>query len=69
MGMLSFFSNWLFALVILALGAIWFFYSLLFFKRAADYYKSELDDRTSKHEHMTELLAKLDQLVDVLKVK
>ena len=69
MGMLNFFGNWLFALVILALGLVWFFYSLLFFKRAADYYKSELDDRAKKQEQMSELLAKFDQLVDVLKVK
>jgi uncharacterized membrane protein len=59
----------LFMLVILALCVVWFYYSVRFFKQATDYYQSELNDRTRKQEQMSELLAKFDQLVDVLKVK
>jgi prefoldin subunit 5 len=69
MGILSFISNWLFLLVIFAVGLVCFIYVLRFFKKATEYYQSELNDRTTKHEQMNELLAKLDQLVDVLKVK
>lgn len=44
-------------------------YGIKFFKKAAEYYQSELDNRAKKDAQMLELLAKFDQLVDVLKVK
>ncbi len=54
-------------LALLSLGAmacgIWFFV------RGAQYFQSKLDERQARKDHMSELLAKLDQLVDVLKVK
>jgi len=59
----------LFSLVLLGLGLAWVLYSISFFKKASEYYQSELNDRARKHEQMSELLAKFDQLVDVLKVK
>jgi len=59
----------LFMLVMLALWVVWFYFSVRFFKQATEYYQSELNDRTKKQEQMSELLAKFDQLVDVLKVK
>jgi len=59
----------LFMLVMLALWVVWFYFSVRFFKQATEYYQSELNDRIRKQEQMSELLAKFDQLVDVLKVK
>jgi adenosine deaminase len=59
----------LFMLLVLGLGIVWFYFSLRFFKQATEYYQSELNDRAKKQEQMSELLAKFDQLVDVLKVK
>jgi uncharacterized membrane protein len=59
----------LFMLVMMALWVVWFYFSVRFFKQATEYYQSELNDRTRKQEQMGELLAKFDQLVDVLKVK
>lgn len=44
-------------------------YGIKFFKKAAEYYQTELDNRQKKDAQMQELLAKFDQLVDVLKVK
>lgn len=59
----------LFMLLMLGLWIVWFYYSVRFFKQATEYYQSELNDRAKKQEQMSELLAKFDQLVDVLKVK
>ncbi|MDQ7798844.1 MAG: hypothetical protein RDU76_07885 [Candidatus Edwardsbacteria bacterium] len=59
----------LFMLLVLGLGIVWFYFSLRFFKQATEYYQAELNDRAKKQEQMGELLAKFDQLVDVLKVK
>ena len=59
----------LFMLLMMALWVVWFYFSVRFFKQATEYYQSELNDRTRKQEQMGELLAKFDQLVDVLKVK
>ncbi len=59
----------LFMLLMMALWVVWFYFSVRFFKQATEYYRSELNDRTRKQEQMGELLAKFDQLVDVLKVK
>jgi uncharacterized membrane protein len=56
-------------LVILAVVVVWVYFSVKFFKKAAEYYQSELDNKTKKDNQMLELLAKFDQLVDVLKVK
>jgi uncharacterized membrane protein len=56
-------------LVILAVVVVWAYFSVKFFKKAAEYYQSELDNKTKKDNQMLELLAKFDQLVDVLKVK
>lgn len=55
--------------VCLALGLVWFVFSIKFFNRASDYYRRELDYFKKRDEDMRELLAKFDQLVDVLKVK
>lgn len=56
-------------LVILAVALVWTYFSIKFFKKAAEYYQSELDNKTKKDAQMLDLLAKFDQLVDVLKVK
>jgi hypothetical protein len=51
------------------LGLVWLIFGISFFRAAAEYYRTENRDRAKKHEQMSELLAKFDQLVDVLKVK
>jgi len=56
-------------LIVLAVALVWTVFSIKFFKKAAEYYQSELDNKTKKDGQMLELLAKFDQLVDVLKVK
>jgi F0F1-type ATP synthase membrane subunit b/b' len=56
-------------LIVLAVALVWTYFSIKFFKKAAEYYQSELDNKTKKDNQMLELLAKFDQLVDVLKVK
>ena len=56
-------------LIVLAVALVWTYYSVKFFKKAAEYYQTKLDDRQKKDDQMLELLAKFDQLVDVLKVK
>lgn len=43
--------------------AIWFFV------RGAQYFQSRLAERPARKEFQAELLAKMDQMVDVLKVK
>jgi hypothetical protein len=53
----------------LALGLVWFFYSVRFFTRAAEYYQKQNNYFKKRDDDMKELLAKFDQLVDVLKVK
>lgn len=53
----------------LALGLVWFYFSIRFFSRASEYYQREVANYRKKDEDMKELLAKFDQLVDVLKVK
>jgi F0F1-type ATP synthase membrane subunit b/b' len=58
-----------FMLIALAIWVVWVFYSIKFFKKAAEYYQKELDRESKKDAQMQELLAKFDQLVDVLKVK
>ena len=44
-------------------------YGIKFLKKATEYYQTELEHRQKKDDQMLELLAKFDQLVDVLKVK
>lgn len=56
-------------LVALGLWLVWFYYSVRFFSRASEYYRQELERFQKRDEDMKELLAKFDQLVDVLKVK
>jgi adenosine deaminase len=56
-------------LIVLAVALVWTYYSVKFFKKAAEYYQGELDNKAKKEAQMQELLAKFDQLVDVLKVK
>lgn len=56
-------------LISLTVALVWTVFSIKFFKKAAEYYQSELDIRAKKDAQMLELLAKFDQLVDVLKVK
>jgi len=56
-------------LIVLAVALVWTVFSIKFFKKAAEYYQSELEHRQKKDDQMLELLAKFDQLVDVLKVK
>ena len=51
------------------LGIAWLAFSIRFFVKGAKYYQSKLDEREARKDHGAELLAKLDQLVDVLKVK
>jgi|GEM_PF-1465915 F0F1-type ATP synthase membrane subunit b/b' len=58
-----------FMLIALVIWVVWVFYSIKFFKKAAEYYQNELDRVSKKDVQMQELLAKFDQLVDVLKVK
>ncbi len=53
----------------LALGLVWFIFSLRFFHLASNYYRQEMEYFKKRDEDMKELLAKFDQLVDVLKVK
>lgn len=55
--------------VALALGLVWFLFSIRFFSRAAEYYQKQNAYFKKRDEDMKELLAKFDQLVDVLKVK
>lgn len=55
--------------VALALGLVWFYFSVRFFSRAAEYYQKQNAYFKKRDEDMKELLAKFDQLVDVLKVK
>ncbi len=55
--------------VALALGLVWFYFSVRFFSRAAEYYRLQVAHFKKRDEDMKELLAKFDQLVDVLKVK
>ncbi|HTY07559.1 MAG TPA: hypothetical protein VMF29_00210 [Candidatus Edwardsbacteria bacterium] len=64
-GILSSFLCGLFAV----LGIAWMAVSIRFFVKGAKYYQSKLDEREARKDHGAELLAKLDQLVDVLKVK
>lgn len=54
---------------VVLLGLVWLVFGIRFFREAVEYYRSENRDRTKKNEQMGELLAKFDQLVDVLKVK
>ena len=56
-------------LMVLAVALVWTYFSVKFFKKASEYYQTELDHRQKKDDQMLELLAKFDQLVDVLKVK
>jgi hypothetical protein len=44
-------------------------FAIRFFMLGARYFQSKLDERQARKDHMNELLAKMDQLVDVLKVK
>jgi hypothetical protein len=55
--------------VALALGLVWFYFSVRFFNRASEYYQREIAYFKKRDDDMKELLAKFDQLVDVLKVK
>jgi hypothetical protein len=55
--------------VVLGVGAVWTYFSIRFFIKATQHCQAELDDRQAKRDQMNEMLAKLDQLVDVLKVK
>jgi F0F1-type ATP synthase membrane subunit b/b' len=56
-------------LLILAVALVWTYFSIKFFKKAAEYYQNELDNKEKKDAQTLDLLAKFDQLVDVLKVK
>ena len=56
-------------LIILAVALVWTYFSIKFFKKASEFYQSELDYKDKKDGQTLELLAKFDQLVDVLKVK
>jgi F0F1-type ATP synthase membrane subunit b/b' len=56
-------------LIILAVALVWTYFSIKFFKKAAEFYQSELDNKEKKDAQTLDLLAKFDQLVDVLKVK
>ena len=64
-GMLSGILCGLFAV----LGIAWMAFSIRFFVKGAQYFQSKLDESQASKDHGAELLAKLDQLVDVLKVK
>ena len=69
-GGISFVLNYL--LLVLLVIVPWLLlavYGIRFLKKGAEYYQSELDNKTKKDGQMLELLAKFDQLVDVLKVK
>ena len=63
------FSHLLLAILVIVPWLLVIFYGIKFFKKAAEYYQTELDNRKQKDVQMQELLAKFDQLVDVLKVK
>ncbi|MDI6739247.1 MAG: hypothetical protein QME74_02670 [Candidatus Edwardsbacteria bacterium] len=60
---------WAFFAIVLIVCLVWLFVSIRFFSKATEYYQAELNDRQTKKEQMNELLAKMDQMVDVLKVK
>jgi hypothetical protein len=60
---------WPVHLIIAIAALVWFYYSIRFFIKAAEYYNTELAERQKKDAQMQDLLAKFDQLVDVLKVK
>jgi len=51
------------------LGIAWLAFSIRFFIKGTKYFESKLSDQQSRQDHQAELLAKFDQLVDVLKVK
>lgn len=55
--------------IVLGVGAVWAYFSIRFFIKGTQYFQSKLDERPARKEHLGELLAKMDQLVDVLKVK
>jgi hypothetical protein len=57
------------SLVMLAAGVLWLYFSIKFFIKATEHFQTELNDRQAKRDQMDEMLAKMDQLVDVLKVK
>ncbi|HTY07560.1 MAG TPA: hypothetical protein VMF29_00215 [Candidatus Edwardsbacteria bacterium] len=61
--------NTIVILIMAALALVWTCFSIRFFAKGAKYYQSKLDEREARKDHGAELLAKLDQLVDVLKVK
>ena len=65
MGLFSSFLCGLFAV----LGIAWMAFGIRFFAKGAKYFQSKLDERQARKDHGAELLAKMDQLVDVLKVK
>ena len=55
--------------VLFAVGLVWLYFSIRFFKIAGEYYQHCLDTRTQEEQRWHDLLAGIDQLVDVLKVK
>lgn len=59
----------IFSIVMLVLVTVFLLYGISFFKEASEFYRGKKKDHAKKHEHMSEMLAKMDQLVDVLKVK
>ena len=64
-GVLSSFLCGLFAVLAIA----WMAVSIRFFVKGAKYFECKLNELQSRKDHQAELLAKFDQLVDVLKVK
>jgi cell division protein FtsB len=50
-------------------SVVWCYFSIRFLKKGAEYFEMELSNRAKKQDQLSELLAKFDQLVDVLKVK
>jgi uncharacterized membrane protein len=55
--------------VALVVGLVWLYFSIRFFSKATEYCQMEINHYKRRDEDTKELLAKLDQLVDVLKVK
>ena len=55
--------------VSLAVGLVWLYFSIRFFTKVTEFCQMEINHSKKRDEDTKELLAKFDQLVDVLKVK
>ena len=64
-----FYFHFVLTILVVVVALAWCWHSIRFFKKASDFLQQQMDSRQARTEYQNEMLAKLDQLVDVLKVK